>query len=185
MKQTILFTLLAALAGTAAAQTSYIGGSIGRGEQKLSSDDLAFSSKEHKFAYKLFGGYNFNQNFGLEAGFADLRKAEASTRGLSVETHPTALYFAATGTLPLNQQFSLIGKAGVAYNHVKVTNSFAGVSDSDKDHRTDAYLSVGASYAVNSNISVVAEYEYFGKPVKEDGDTLKANMISVGVRYAF
>lgn len=183
MKQTILFTLLAALAGTAAAQTTYVGGNIGRAEQKITLD--GFSEKDHDTGYKVYGGYNFNKNVGLEAGFVDLRKMKLADGSDRLDVHSTALYFAVTGTLPLNDQFSLFAKAGAARNEVKVSESGIGYSSSEKDHRTTGYISVGAAYAIDKNLSVVAEYENFGKAAKGDAGNLKTNMVSVGVRYAF
>ncbi|KQQ32997.1 hypothetical protein ASF61_13010 [Duganella sp. Leaf126] len=185
MKNTILFAMLAALAGTAAAQSTYIGGNVGRAEQKLSIE--GDSIKDHDTGFKLYGGYNFNQNFGLEAGYVDLGKMERSGGVARVRFEPTSVYFAATGTLPLDPQFALFAKAGVARTEVKANFAVGNLSEDDKASRSTAYLSVGAAYAVNTNFSVVAEYEYFGKVAKiEDSNgNLKANMVSVGVRYKF
>jgi OOP family OmpA-OmpF porin len=73
----------------------------------------------------------------------------------------------------------------VAYNHVKVSASTAGFSDSASDNRTSPYISVGAAFALNKNVSFVAEYEYFGKVAKDGGSSIKADFVSAGVRYAF
>jgi OOP family OmpA-OmpF porin len=187
MKRTILLAVLAALAGTAAAQSqgAYVGGNVGRAEQKITIE--GFSEKDHDTGFKLYGGYNFNQYFGLEGGYADLGKLELSALNSRFKTEPTSVYFAATGTLPLDAGFSLFGKAGIARTEVKAfaTDGFDSVRD--KASRSTAYVSVGAAYAINTNFSVVAEYEYFGKVAKLDGvdGDLKANMVSVGVRYKF
>lgn len=186
MKRTILLAVLAALAGTAAAQSqgAYVGGNVGRAEQKVSLDGFG-SEKDHDTGFKLYGGYNFTQNFGLEAGYADLGKLERSAFDETVSIEPTSVYFAATGTVPLDAQFSLFGKAGVARTEVKGTVSGFGFRESGKENRTSGYFAVGAAYAINNNFSVVAEYEYFGKIYKEEGADVKANMVSVGVRYKF
>ncbi|MET0266966.1 MAG: outer membrane beta-barrel protein [Duganella sp.] len=183
MKQTIIFAMLAALAGTAAAQSAYIGGNVGRGEQK--ADIVGISLKDTDTAFKLYSGYNFNKSFGLEAAYADLGKAEISGNGARASSEASAVVLAATGTVALDDQFSLFGKAGVAYSEVKVSARRFGFSFSDKYNRTSPYFAVGAAYAINKNLSVVAEYENFGKVLKEDGNEIKANLISVGVRYAF
>ncbi|MET0322382.1 MAG: outer membrane beta-barrel protein, partial [Duganella sp.] len=164
MKNTILFAMLAALAGSAAAQSqgAYVGGNVGRAEQKASVDDFG-SEKDTDTGFKLYGGYNFTQSFGLEAGYADLGKLERSAFGDSISLEPTSVYFAATGTLPLDAQFSLFGKAGVARTEVKGSESFDGIRTSGKESRNSGYFAVGAAYAVNNNFSVVAEYENFGK----------------------
>jgi len=46
-------------------------------------------------------------------------------------------------------------------------------------------IGVGAAFHLNKNFSIVAEYEYFGKVAKDDDASLKANLLSVGVRYKF
>jgi OOP family OmpA-OmpF porin len=186
MKKNILFALIAALAAPLAAHAEgnyYVGGNVGRAEQKVDLDGL--SIKEHKTAYKVYGGYNYSQNFGAEIGFADLREVEKTGNGARIASKPQSLYVAAVGTLPLNEQFALIGKLGVAYNHVKVSASAPGYSDSASDNRTSPYISAGAAYVLNKNVSFVAEYEYFGKIAKDGDASIKANLVSVGVRYAF
>ncbi|RZT09267.1 OmpA-OmpF porin, OOP family [Duganella sp. CF402] len=185
MKKTIFAALIAALAAPLAAQAegAYIGGNVGRAEQKIEVDGYSF--KESTTAYKLYGGYTYNQNFGFEVGFADLREAEKSGNGARIASEPKSIYLAATGTLPLNEQFSVFGKVGVASTHVKVSASAAGFSDSASDNRTSPYISVGASFALNKNVSFVAEYENFGKIAKDGGDHIKADFVSAGVRYSF
>ena len=185
MKQTILFAMIAALAAPLAAQAqgAYIGGNVGRSEQK--ADLEGFSFKDTNTAYKLYGGYNFNQNFGIEGGFADLREAEISANRARVASKPRSIYVAATGTLPLNEQFALFGKAGVAQTHVKFSASAPGISESASDNQASAFAGVGASFAVNKNVSIVAEYEYFGKVAKDGDANVKADLLSVGVRYKF
>lgn len=185
MKPTILFAMIAALAAPLAAQAqgAYIGGNVGRSEQKL--DIEGFSFKDSNTAYKLYGGYNFTQNFGIEGGVADLREAEISENGGRIASKPVSTYFAATGTLPLNEQFALFGKAGVAVTHVKFTASAPGYYANASDNQTSPYVGVGASFALNKNIAFVAEYEYFGKIAKDGDAHVKADLLSVGVRYKF
>jgi|SRR5450830_1896049 len=185
MKKNVLFALIAALAAPLAAhaESFYVGGNVGRAEQKVDVDGLSF--KEHKTAYKVYGGYNYTQNFGAEIGYADLREVEKTGNGARIASKPQSLYAAAVGTLPLNDQFALIGKAGVAYNHVKVSASAPGISASASDNHASPYVSVGAAFLLNKNVSFVAEYEYFGKIAKDGDASIKANLVSVGVRYAF
>jgi OOP family OmpA-OmpF porin len=184
-EKTIFVALIAALAAPLAAQAegAYIGANVGRAEQKADLEGLTF--KDNTTAYKLYGGYTYNQNFGFEVGFVDLREAEKSGNGARIASEPKSVYLAATGTLPLNQQFTLFGKVGVASNHVKITASAPGISESGSENRTSPYLSVGASFALNKNVSFVAEYENFGKIAKDGGSNIKADFVSAGVRYAF
>lgn len=185
MKQTILFAMIAALAAPMAAQAEgyYVGGNVGRAEQKVEASGVSF--KENDTGFKLYGGYTFTKNFGIEGGYVDMGNAEKTGNGASVSSKPQSIYVAATGTLPLNDQFALFGKAGVATTHVKLTGSAPGYSVRTSDDRTSPFVGVGASFALNQKVSFVAEYEYFGKIAKDGGDNIKANLFSAGVRYKF
>lgn len=185
MKHITVFAMIAALAAPLAVQAEgyYVGGNIGRAEQKA---DVGYTSfKESATAYKLVGGYNYNKNFGAEIGYADLREVSVSGNGASVSSKPSAFYVAATGTLPLNEQFSLFGKLGVATAHEKVTAKYGTTNVSSTDNRTTPYISVGAAFALNKEVSFVAEYENFGKVAKDGDANVKADMFSVGVHYSF
>ncbi|WP_311196864.1 outer membrane beta-barrel protein [Rugamonas apoptosis] len=95
------------------------------------------------------------------------------------------MYVAATGTLPLNEQFSLFGKLGVAFNHTEFRVWEPGFSGSTTENQTSPMIGIGASFALDMKISFVAEYENFGKVAKDGGDSVKADMLSVGVRFKF
>jgi len=173
----------------AAAQGAYVGVNAVKNKNKLTLEDDG-SFKDTSTNFKLYGGYNFNQNFGLEGGYADLGKAKltfvdgADTTNFKVKGH--SFYFAATGTLPLNEQFSLFAKAGLSFNRVKIDATENGVFAASKSYnRTSPLIGVGASYKFSKEWSVVAEYENYGKTFKEDGDHIKTSGFSIGARYSF
>jgi OOP family OmpA-OmpF porin len=191
MKKQLLGTLLGAalaLPLMAQAEGTYIGANVGRTQQKLSDEDVG-SVKDNTTGLKLYGGYEITKNFGAEVGYVHFGKGEASANdgvnSASISAKPKAFYLAATGTLPLNDQFSLFAKAGVARNSTKVTGTLNGASESETLKRTGAMFGLGAAYNVTKNVAIVAEYENFGKVVNEDGANLKADLVSVGVRYKF
>lgn len=186
MKHSIIIAAIAALAAPLAAQAdnAYIGANVGRAEQKMSVQDVA-SDKESSTGFKLYGGFDYTKNYGVEVGYVDFRKVEKSALGYGVSSKPESIYVAATGTLPLNEQFSLFGKLGVAVNHTKINVWEPGYTGETTKTQTNAMIGVGASFALNKNVSFVAEYENFGKVAKENGDSIKADMLSVGVRYKF
>jgi len=167
----------------AQAQNAYVGVNAGSSELKLSGD--AGSGSEDKTGYKAYAGYDFTKNFGLEAGYADFGKLKESNAGTSVSMETTAFYLAATGTLPINAQFSAFAKAGVSQNRTKATLSGFGQRFSGSKDKTAAMFGIGAAYHFNQNISAVLEYENFGKTLSEDGVKLKASLVSIGVRYKF
>lgn len=191
MKQKLLVALLGtalALPMAVQAQGAYVGVNVGRAEQKLSIDEVG-SIKENSTGFKLYGGVDFTKNFGLELGYAVLGKLEESaTDGVdtaSFSMKPRAFYVAATGTIPLNDQFSFFGKAGLSANRTKISASFNDQSDSDTESETSLMFGIGAAYNFTKNLALVAEYENYGKVLKDDGADLKANMLSLGLRYKF
>jgi OOP family OmpA-OmpF porin len=186
MKQQFIAALIgAAIAFPVAAQAEgyFVGGNVGRSEQKLDGGNI--SLKDNGTGFKLNGGYQFNANYGVEVAYVNLGKAEVNGNGASVKSEPQTFFVAATGTLPLNNEFSLFGKVGIAQNHVKITARAPGFSASESDNRTTAVFGIGAAYQLNKNVSFVAEYENFGKIAKDQPASLKADLLSVGVRYSF
>jgi OOP family OmpA-OmpF porin len=196
MKERMQHKILAAFAAAAlvpalalAEPTYYIGVDAGSSEQKFSVDGLG-SAKEHKASYQVVGGVNLTPHYGIEGGYTSFGKTRQSAEGATLAVNPQAFYVAATGTLPLSGQFALFGKAGVSYGQAKLSVSVdgpfgTGESASDTFHKTSAMFGVGASYTFPSRVAVVAEYQNFGKIADEDGVSLKASTLSLGLRYQF
>jgi len=166
---------------------SYIGVNAGSVEQKASVDGA--SDSENKTGFKLYGGYGFTENFGVELGYAHLGKVSDSVvsgnNSASLTYKAQSVYLAGTATFPLASQFSLFGKAGVTANRGKLSASFNGSSDSFSSTNTTFMFGVGAEFNFAKNLSVVAEYENFGKVIDENEGNTKAQMVSVGLRYKF
>jgi OOP family OmpA-OmpF porin len=193
MKKKFFATILgAALVVPFSAQAAggYAGGAFGQSTYDIEDPLPTATSRDEKGnAWKLYGGYEFNQNWGVEGGYANLGKMRNvyNESGISVATavKSYSLYVAGTGTLPLNDQFSLFGKLGLATNHVSVsaTATAAGGSGSATatDSKSGLMFGVGAAYAFTKNVALTMEYEDFGK---SSGD-VKAQMWSLGVRFKF
>lgn len=186
MKHSIIIaTIAAALAAPLAAQAdnAYVGANIGSAKQKLDTPDG--SGTESTTGYKLYGGYDYTKNFGAEVGYVDFRKVEGSDSGYGVSNKPSAIYAAATGTLPLNAQLSLFGKLGVAYTRSTFDVWAPGMTVSTTKHKTNAVIGFGTSFALDQKITFVAEYEYFGKVAEQGNVNVKADLLSLGVRFKF
>ncbi len=177
----ILIALIAAaaIAPAAQAQSSYVGASAGRSEQKVS---VSSSLDESTTSYKLYTGYMFNENFGIEAGWVDHGKAERTLGPFTVGAHPRSLYLAATGSFPVSERFAVIGKLGAASNRTRV--SATGETD-ERFKETSALIGIGATFAITPSMLAVVEYENFGKVFKDDEDNMKVNTLSAGIRFKF
>lgn len=191
MKKQILAVLVGAMMAVPAIASaqSFIGLNVGKATQKITVEGDG-SAKDDFTSYKLYGGYNFNPNFGIEGGYAHLGTMDASFQvGADVNDFKVkvrSIYVAAVGTLPINEQFSLFAKAGLSANRVKVSWTENGVFQaSESESRTSPLLGVGAKFNFSKSWSVVAEYENYGKTLKIDGDHLKTHAFSIGARYSF
>jgi len=181
MKQKIVVALLtvSVLPFAVHAEGVYVGADVGQSYQKVNANGS--SSTEREVGGKLLGGYQLNKNLGVEAGYVNFGKVNASSNPSGIDARTQSGYVAATGTLPLNEQLSLFGKAGVARNSTKITDA----NTSDTFGKTTAMFGVGAAYAFTPKISGVLEYDDFGKVIDESGVSLRQSMLSAGVRYKF
>ncbi len=182
----LITTLAASLAaiGSAQAQTSvadvspasraYIGAAVS-GVKNQSSDDWQAGGK-------LFGGYNIDQNWALEAGHSRFGNEDINAFSGSgfttAEVKSSRTYIAAKYTMPVNAELSAYGKLGASYNETK----FSLMGDSYTDRDTGAYAALGVQYALAPNVSLFGEYERYGRK-KEAG--AKADVVSVGLQYGF
>lgn len=174
-------------AAQASAQGFYIGGSIGQSKMDDGNaipDLITSGTVDGKdTGYKIFGGYQFNQNFGLELAYVDLGKASysgtflgAPVTGGTVKT--SGVNISAVGTLPLNSGFALFGKAGLFTWESKASDITGGVPFSGKEDGTNASFGLGASYNFTKNFGIRSEWERF----KAVGDI---DLLSVGIVYKF
>lgn len=188
MKKTISLALLTALAAASAtsavAQTvptpTYVGVNVGTSKQKF---DLGiFARSEEDTAAKLYAGYRFTQNFGVEGGYVHHGEGDFPLSGTILTTKPRSIYLAGTASFPVAENFAVFGKLGATNNKVKFSNSSA--RGSSQNH-TSLLAGVGAAYAFSPTLSGVIEYEHFGKLIDDDIATLKAQTLSIGIRASF
>lgn len=156
-----------AVSSLAFAQTGYVG--IGAGE---SSTDVN-SGTSRDTSYKLYAGYDFNKNWGIEGAWSDLGKP-SFPQG---DARETAWSLAGKGMLPINDRFGLFAKLGATRNKRDLGGD---------NSRTDLLAGVGAEYNFNRQVGLRLEYEDLGK--FGDGDAIgrtRANMWTLGVDYKF
>jgi OOP family OmpA-OmpF porin len=185
MKKNLLIALFAAaaLAPVAAqAERGYAGVNVGRTQQKATIDGIEGSAKENTTTVKAYGGFQFTPVFGIEGGLVELGKIKEEDGGGAFSIRPRSLYVAATGTLQVKERLALFAKLGAASTHTKMTIEGFG---SETIHETGLLAGVGISYGFTPTVWGVAEYEDFGKIVKQDGVTMKAAALTFGLRFKF
>lgn len=181
----LLITLAASLVaiGSAQAQSLSVDGSTSRfyvGAAVSGADNDTVD--DWKAGGKVFAGYNIDQNWAVEAGHTRFGSEDYPARWAAgapdafIKSNST--YLAAKYTLPLNGALSAYGKLGASYN--ERTSGLGGLEWKDRD--TGLYGAIGLQYALTQNVSLVGEYERYGK--KKDSGA-KADVVSAGVQYSF
>jgi OOP family OmpA-OmpF porin len=198
MKKVFLAGAIAAafVAMPASAQW-YVGGGVG--SSKVTGADgtaptipplTLTGADSSKASIKVYGGYQFTPNWGVEAQYADLGSRDFGIRngaGALLATgslKASQFSVAGTGTLPLSNNFSLFGKLGISSNHGKI--SAVGVSDSGS--KTSPLIGVGVTYNFSPKLAVRFEYEDFGKFSNDggaSGGSIRADNFGLSLQYAF
>jgi OmpA-OmpF porin, OOP family len=181
---------LAALGPMAAAPAhaqsdSYFYGGISAGQSRAKLDESRISAAvlapgitattqardERDNTYRIFGGYQFNRYFGLEAGYFDLGRSSFRASTVPAGTLDGNMRFRgynldAVGTWPIGEQFSLIGRVGGAF--ARTRGSFNGTgaatvaNPAPTDRQTNPKVGIGMQYAFTPGFMMRAEAERYG-----------------------
>ncbi|RQP26312.1 outer membrane beta-barrel protein [Piscinibacter terrae] len=191
MKANILLAALLATASVAAQAAPkdesigpYAGAEIGRSNFSLSSSLPVTASDRSGNALKIFGGYNFDQNFGAELGYTRFGSfSETATVGaVATKQDGSARSFYGVGTARANltESFGVHGRAGISFGKVSGTNVLPAANDLTGTKRS-LLVGFGADFRVAPNITLTADYDHYGKL----SNNVKANTFMVGARVNF
>lgn len=187
----------------------YIGGGLGQSKSDVDEAQIdslfansSTTSDERDSAWKFFGGYQFNKNWAIEVAYINLGTSIARQTvpagTVHVDFEGKGWNLTGVGTLPLGQNFSLLGKLGAfswdrEYKCTRVSvncNAPANRSASG----TDVSYGAGVSYALTKQASLRLEWERF-KNVGDENKTRgvdngktgqsDVDFLSVGIRYNF
>ena len=149
LAQALALALITGSALAAHAEGLYVGGALG--SPHYGGDAVnGISSSGGGAAGKLFGGYQFNPNFGLEGGWFDLGHTEDVNGKAKVQ----GAYFDAVGKFGIAPKWSLTGSAGVAEGRFRTPN--------DVDDNSPALkLGVGVEYAMSPTTSLSLGYDRY------------------------
>ena len=172
-------TLLALVAGSvlsvgAQAAVTYGNGYTGQPYvgAKVGQFNLDQDGASDPTAYGVYGGYNFDPNFGVEAEFVG--SDDADYRGGDINAKTYGAYGTYRYAFP-NTGLYAKGKLGVARTEVEATGTTLGIyNGTDKD--TSLAGGVGLGYSVNPNFGIEAEYDKLGSDV---------DLMSVGAHLKF
>lgn len=185
MKKTVFAVIAAAFAFSAQAAepgTAYVGVGVATADHNANiTGATGVNSTGYKASGKIFGGYNFDKNVAVEAGYTDFAKSDYSynigTTANKAKSDGHAFYVAGKYSVPMSDTVNVYGKLGLT----QVKNNVSGninISDSN----TRAYAGLGAEFALNKTTSINVEYERYGNKVAVG---TKPDVFSAGVKFAF
>ena len=131
----------------------YIGAEVGNTDVSGADDDIGF---------KLLGGYRFHRNIAAEVGYGMLYDKS--------DVEVTALEFVAVGMYPINNQFSILGKLGLA--NVEVDSPFG------SEDKTELTWGLGAQFDLTPNLALRGIWQRY-----ETEDAI--NYLALGVTWKF
>lgn len=181
----LLVTLLATVATMGAAQAQTADSMSGKAYVGIGATTVKNDTVDgYRFGTKLYGGYNFDQNWAAEAGYtrfnsADTTRSIGGVNNVTADTNGYNSYVAAKYTMPINDQFSAYAKLGVSHAVRKYSDT-TGFSSRTAD--TGAYGALGVQYKLDQNLALNLEYERNGKQ-KDVG--AKADSLGLGLNYGF
>ncbi|MDP2144758.1 MAG: OmpA family protein [Gallionella sp.] len=188
----------------------YIGGNIG--QSRATIDDARITSNllgggftttsivddNRDSGYKLFGGYQFNENLALEAGYFDLGQfgytanvatVLAGTPGtLTGRIRLKGVNIDAIGILPISEQFSVFGRVGL--NYAQARDNFTGTGSANvlnpnpSKSDTNYKFGLGLQFNFTEALAMRLEAERYriDDAVGNKGDI---DLLSLGLTYKF
>jgi len=143
--------------------------------------------------WKVFGGHQFNENWAVELAYTNLGKfsfdADIASGSVGVptteygEVKPDCWSLSAVGILPVGNNFSLLGKAGVCrWDDNAFAYEVGGPPYPEGSTGTDLTFGLGAKYDINDNLGVRAEWERFNNVVH---DRANVDLWSLSLQYGF
>jgi OmpA-OmpF porin, OOP family len=189
MLRSIVLATAALIAAPAAAQGFYVGAHFGQATYRGSCDGVS-SCDDSDTAWRILGGFQFNQNLAVEAAYTDLgaisgRDNTAFGAGTATAT-ATATEVVAVGMLPLANRFGIYGKVGMYRGEVDTHVRQPGLgSDSESESNTGLTFGGGASFALTQSFALRGEWQRYRAVGGEETGEDDIDVLSVGVLFRF
>lgn len=174
-----LIAMITAIPATASAETGFfLAGSVG--ESTFENDIDGVRVDTDSTAYRLTGGFQVGDYFGLEAGYHSFGKYDESldvggfATDVSLEADGYTLGFI-TG-IPVGQSVSLFGRGGAFFWDADARIDDIKIAFPDD---TDWYYGAGADFKVNERFSLIGDWTRY------EFDTSESDVISIGFKFVF
>ncbi|MBY0573480.1 MAG: outer membrane beta-barrel protein [Undibacterium sp.] len=181
----LVLGMVAAVGTASAAEDFYVGGTVG---QSKWNDDCKLTVKcdSTGTAYKVFGGYNVNKNFAIEASILSMGKVSAVSSSLNSRSDVKGAGFDIAGVVKHGFTDNLSGFAKLGVARLTTTSDFSapGMTLKSTDtSTTQAVYGFGLNYSVTKEFALRAEVD--SRRVKVGSDKERVNSFSLGAQYTF
>lgn len=184
----------------------YGGAGVGQAQSKIDDDRInaalinagatstSITHDQQDATYKVFGGYQFNPYFGMEAGYFNLGEfgfkstTTTPTGTLDGRIKLTGMNIDMVGTLPINDQLSLLGRFGIhnarARDSFTTTGGLVVNNPNPEVKETNYKAGFGFSYKFSQSMSLRGELERYriNDAVGNKGDI---NVASLSLVFPF
>lgn len=159
----------------------YVGVKVGQSKVDLNTNGL---DNDDPVAYGIYGGYQFDPNWGVEAEYVGSDKEDLKAGGSkvgNVKQKTFGAYGTYKYTVP-NTNLYAKGKLGIAQNKVKLDGS----NYSSDDSKTGLAGGVGLGYNVTPMLAIEAEYDRLPSVSQSltDHDT-DTDLMTIGAHVKF
>jgi OmpA-OmpF porin, OOP family len=156
----------------------YIGASAG--QSKFRTDCASFfDCKRTDTGFKIYGGGQFSDIVGLELGYTDFGKVNAS----GGDTEAWAVPLSLTVGVPLGDRFRIFVKGGGLYGRTDVRASAASLIDSGHKNGWGTTWGAGAALGISKSVQLRVDWDRYNLDFV--GGNRDVDMLSGGVQMRF
>ncbi len=193
MNNTVKALLLTSMLPFAANATQeltpwYVGAGLGVNNYEPSCDmkSMKVCGKDDPYAWDLFGGYLFNDYFGIELGYRDLGRAEWVDYSNKLnDVGAKGMTLGVVSFWPISEYWSLTAEAG-AMNYLLSNNKQSG-SEYYSDSGVAPYIGMGIGFNITENLKLLAKYRRYENLDEDRWNTLEmeSNYWGLELSYRF
>lgn len=185
----------------------YLGGNVGRTGASIDDDRItrglagqglvttSIEDRDTDRGYKVFGGYQLNRNFAVEAGYFDLGKfgytaTTVPIGSLTGDIRVKGVNLDLVGIWPITDRFSALGRVGVTSARTKGHFSSTGWANvpyanaHPNERATNVKFGAGLMYDFTPSLGMRVEAERY-RINDSVGNKGHVDMVSVGLVYRF
>lgn len=182
-KITAIASMLVALAsGQAFSQQAYVGVAAGTSHQSIDCTGLDSCDKSGT-GIKVLGGYEFVRDLAAEAMYYSLGKAVLRSGDLTADVKGSYWGLGVAYRPQFHDGWGAVVRTGAAFTTGKIEIE----GQSQSRHSTQAYLGLGATYALTKSLKAELDWDRTRLEIGTDDNHTKGtvNGFSLGVNFGF